>query len=381
VASRSKKKRKTNLNREITNSHLMWTGVFRGNSGYATVNRKHCKALKKLGVDVTVAPFTLAEQVVTDDEEINEMIKKPKSVRRPVIGNIVGDAAHHIAGNPRICHTMLECTGIPTEWVVQLNEMDHVFVPSNFCAQMFEESGVIPTKISVIPHGVNSEIFKPGLKPLSLPVKEFSFLSVFEWTERKNPEALLEAYIETFYKNPDVTLILKTYSSGIYDIRKSIDMISSKYSASGRPHIQLLDSFLPEDKLARLYNTAQCYVTTSRGEGFGLPELECLSSAVPVIYCNWSGHRDFLNECNAYPVNFKMAPCKTNVNTFYYAGFQWAEIDKEHLKAAMYYVYNNYEEAKDKALVGALQCKDIWSWENAGRKIIEVLSPYDTFYK
>jgi hypothetical protein len=48
-----------------------------------------------------------------------------------------------------------------------------------------------------------------------------------------------------------------------------------------------------------LYQSWDCLLYLSGGEGFGLPAWEAMCSALPVVYTNYSGHAEFLNRANA----------------------------------------------------------------------------------
>ena len=60
--------------------------------------------------------------------------------------------------------------------------------------------------------------------------------------------------------------------------------------------VYLLHGNLSEEQLHHLYENEKikCYVTTTHGEGFGLPVFEAVYSGVPVVAPAWSGHVDFL---------------------------------------------------------------------------------------
>ena len=91
---------------------------------------------------------------------------------------------------------MLEVTGLPQEWVDGCNSMDEVWVPASFNVETFRDSGVrVP--IRVMPLGVDVDYFHPSITGFR-PSDRFTFLSVFEWGERKAPEVLLRAFAEEF---------------------------------------------------------------------------------------------------------------------------------------------------------------------------------------
>ena len=53
---------------------------------------------------------------------------------------------------------------------------------------------------------------------------------------------------------------------------------------------------LSESEVHSLYTnpSIKCYVTTTHGEGYGLPIFEAAYSGLPIVATDWSGHLDFL---------------------------------------------------------------------------------------
>jgi glycosyltransferase involved in cell wall biosynthesis len=59
--------------------------------------------------------------------------------------------------------------------------------------------------------------------------------------------------------------------------------------------VYLLHGNMSDEELAGLYNdkTVNAYLSTSHGEGFGLPIFEACGYGLPIIAPNWSGYTDF----------------------------------------------------------------------------------------
>jgi glycosyltransferase involved in cell wall biosynthesis len=74
--------------------------------------------------------------------------------------------------------------------------MDEVWVPSWFCREAFVRSGLSPTKVIVIPHGVDLDLYDPAMtQPLEIPGAHGTiYLSIFEWSLRKGWDVLLDAW-------------------------------------------------------------------------------------------------------------------------------------------------------------------------------------------
>ncbi len=96
---------------------------------------------------------------------------------------------------------------IPAEWARQANLMDEVWCLLRFNAATFRASGV-ERPIHVIPLGVDPRYFNPRMTAHRVG-GVFTFLSIFEWGERKAPEMLLKAFNEEFLASEPVILIAK----------------------------------------------------------------------------------------------------------------------------------------------------------------------------
>jgi len=107
--------------------------------------------------------------------------------------------------------------------------------------------------------------------------------------------------------------------------------------------VVLLNAMFPETKLPSLYKSVDSLVLPSHGEGWGLPLIEAMSMALPVIATNWSGPTAFMNDGNSFLVNVKGLENATT------AGHLWATPDLQHLKHQMRKVYRNKPEVGQKA--------------------------------
>lgn len=89
-----------------------------------------------------------------------------------------------------------------------------------------------------------------------------------------------------------------------------------------------------------------------------LPALECLATRTPIITTRFGAHLDFLNDSNSYLINCekRTAPLLNKISS-YYANQLWGVPNKDHLKSLMRHVYQNYNEACEKAKLGYEQCK------------------------
>ncbi len=357
---------------------MSWRSIMNFPSGYAVSAKNYMLALDKKNVDIRYkyaygpgTPFPVEEPESGNNYIANIIRNRPFSANCPQVVYGQGDVFEHNNGKYRIGFTMLETTGIPEEWVRQCNMMDEVWVPSSFNVDTFRNSGVT-VPIYTIPLGIDPNYYNPKIKSYKHHSK-YTFLSVFEWGERKAPEVLLRAYSKAFSKKDDVLLICKVINNdGSVDVQNEI----SKMGLMGpdSPDIVLLYNTKFEDyEMSCLYRSADCFVIATRGEGWGMPILEAMACGLPAIATNWSSQTDFFNEEVGYPIDVKRL-IDAEAKCPYYDGFQWADPDEEHLVHLMRYVYEHQEEARCKGAAASKAALENWTWDKAADKILDRLN-------
>ena len=352
---------------------MAWHSIMNFPSGYAVSAKNFMKALDQKHVDIRYqyvygkgTPVPVEEPSACDDYIMNIIRKRPflKSCPQVVYGQ--GDVFQKNTGKYKIGFTMLETTGIPKEWVRQCNLMDEVWVPSSFNVETFRNSGVT-VPLHVIPLGFDPNYYNPKIRSYKNHDK-YTFLSVFEWGERKAPEVLLKAYSKAFTKKDDVVLLCKVINNDpAVNVEEQIKQLN--LPEDGPEIIFLYNTKFRDYDMPTLYRSADCFVTATRGEGWGMPILEAMACGLPTIATNWSSQTDFFNENNGYPVavqNLIDAKAKCP----YYEGFQWANASEESLIEQMRYVFYHREEASQKGMKASVEVREKWTWQNAAEKIV-----------
>lgn len=361
-------------NTEIFNYNygVVWHSIANISIGYSISSRFIIKELDKNKIDVrykyiygkdTVFPLI---EPLSYDPILKTIQSKPLKNYPLQVSYSQGDLFYKNFGKYKVGFTMLEADGLPSEWVKQCNQMDEVWVPSSFNKDSFAKAGV-KVPIYVMPLGVDVDHFNPEINPRRLSAK-FSFLSVFEWSERKGQELLIRAFKEEFTYLDDAVLIMKVFNP---DIRNNIELELANLGvrADDENIIILLGADVPYYQLGSLYRGADCFVLPTRGEGWGMPIMEAMACGIPVIATNWSAQCDFLNDGNAYLLNVKkLVPAITK--SPYYKNLNWAEPDYEHLRYLLKYVYENREEAKKKAMRASDFIINNYSWDTVIQKMM-----------
>jgi glycosyltransferase involved in cell wall biosynthesis len=117
------------------------------------------------------------------------------------------------------------------------------------------------------------------------------------------------------------------------------------------PKIHLVHGNLRQDEIAALYHhrKIKAFAIATRGEGYGLPLIESAAAGLPVIATNWSGHLEFLNRDNFYPVDYELVdiPDEKIDNRIFMQGTRWADPKEESFIDQVNKVYHFYDEAKE----------------------------------
>lgn len=163
-----------------------------------------------------------------------------------------------------------------------------IIVPSQATkADLIRAHGIDRQRISVIHHGVSARF---GSVPWS-DIEELQcrlgldgpyVLSVGTIQPRKNFPVLGEALMKLRRQGVDVTLVISGKAGWMAD-----QVLVRLHALGLGERLRILD-YIPDGDLPALYAGASCYVQPSWSEGFGLPVIEAMASAVPVIVSNAS---------------------------------------------------------------------------------------------
>jgi glycosyltransferase involved in cell wall biosynthesis len=352
---------------------LVWHSSFATPTGYSSSARAFVLGLDARGV--AVRPLYLYG---TDRDEhiqagqmhprIRQLQQAPVRLDVPQVVYAPGDRFHKNSGSYRIGFTMLEVDRLPAAWVEQANQMDEIWTPTAWGADVFRSSG-IHRPVVVVPLGVDTSQFKPGTTRDHLP-QHTVFLSVFEWSKRKGWDILLRAYRAAFRPDDPVLLLLKIdcREPATNPLRELGDLLPEPSPPVG----VLYNQTLSVAQLAELYQQSDCFVLPTHGEGWGMPVLEAMACGTPAIATHWSGPTAFLDEQNGYPLPMRsLTP--TGLDKPYYQGAQWAEPDKTALVDLLRQTAANPAERQRKGAQAAQDAQQ-WSWQQAIERVYKRLA-------
>jgi glycosyltransferase involved in cell wall biosynthesis len=215
--------------------------------------------------------------------------------------------------------------------------MDEIWVPSEFCVRPFQRATSRP--VAVIPHPIAEpaprERFFPGI-----PDDVFLFASVFEWSDRKNPEGLVRAFRRAFAGRRDVALALKVglrFGGDPETLLASLRRLVSPRPWRSPPIYVLAQTTTSPDVLAQLYARADAYVSLHRAEGFGLCMAEAMAAGKPVVATAYSGNLEFMDRESAFLVDYDMVKVEQRLSflRFFERTMRWAEPKLDHAVAQL----------------------------------------------
>lgn len=301
-------------------NHLAVVGPPGAHYGYGRMCQSFCDALQN---HVTLT--TTAETVV--------FMMQPKMIKG------------WYEGQRKVLMTMWETTELPTEMIELLAQFEIVIVPSEHNRKVFEAHH---DNVHVVPLGIDTDLWKPrkGRRRKG----PYRFLAGGSNWKRKGLDAVISAFSQI---EGDVELHLKCK----HDIVGGVPEIAD-------PRVVLHREVMSEIEERDLYWDMDCFVSASRGEGWGLMPLQAIAAGLPTLMTATSGHQMFQHLAYSL-VGSTLVPSKET--KLYNVGL-WDEPDVDDLVVKM------REVMKAKPIVqseGAAK----FTWDNAARELLKVVKP------
>lgn len=186
-------------------------------------------------------------------------------------------------------------------------------------------------------------------KRWDLTVKYFA-----EWIKAKHVE--------------DAWLYMQPAPTG--DTSTDVQQLARYYGVEHRIALAHSDKFygVSEQEMAELYSCLDVCVSTTQGEGFGLPALEAMACGVPCILPDWSAYGEWA-KAGAW-----LVPCTSTAVGQPYVNVIGGVPDERKFVEALHALYANAEARKNNAQA-ALECaqQSCFRWENVGQAYLEML--------
>jgi glycosyltransferase involved in cell wall biosynthesis len=328
-------------------------GHFSGSYSLSQLNRNAFLAAQSLNVGSSYLPeyYNEASENFSIDSSFQPIEFGPTFQEKMVklqgdlilMRNAYPPIANDMKGQLNLFHTFnWEETEFPQEYVAEFNHfLDGITLATTFVQKTLIDNGVsIPSRVvgasSCVT--VDESNFPKRNKSAS---EKFTFLHISSAFPRKGIDVLLDAFGQAFTRKDQVKLIIKTFPNPHNNI---VDLLATfKKEFPNHAEIVLINQDSTTQDILVLYAQADCLVSPSRGEGFGLPMYEALTFGIPVIATNWGGHTDFVSSETGLLIDFEYAPSGSHLGSNNSA---WAEPKVESLIECMREMQNNPKRIK-----------------------------------
>jgi glycosyltransferase involved in cell wall biosynthesis len=351
---------------------IILSGPFLEHSSFARINREvGASLLQSLDFDACLEPSShpalLSQMMPCGDLLAKGLLRHPKHLDLTIRHQWLPDFQRPARGKLAVI-VPWEYGTVPRVWVRQIEQnVDELWVPSNFVREVFVHAGVSPDRVCVIPNGFDPKVFSPeGAFSRPKGCRKFMFLFVGGAIRRKGIDLLLEAYKEAFDPGDDVTLVVSTGANPAYTHNSLSASLSEFVSNPRLPHLAVLTEQLDDTTLASLYRGCDAFVLPYRGEGFGMPILEAMACGKAVITTAQGPSRDFCSPETAYLVSASEARVPEDPPPLgEMAGeFTWFEPDVGELAQTMLHVYQHSAEAAQRGRAAAKVARQKYNWSH-----------------
>lgn len=342
-------------------------------SGYASAARRAMLGLIRAGVPLTwtplVAPWgregphTPFEGTSVGDAELDPYCNR----RIPYDTVLVHALPDHYAGlaarepGKRIVGgTVWEMEQIPGKFLDQLASVDLVVVPSEWNRKALLDAG-LRVPVAVVPYTLDPTppAGRFGWPLRGIPDGTYVFYTVNSWEPRKNMEALLRSYLETFTAGEGVCLVIKTALRDMTRFRHGrvweqlvsrtrdsvpwlVRRIRREYPRAAPVH--LLPFETSGARIAALHRRGDCYVSLSHSEGWGLGAFDAAAAGKPVIMTGYGAPREYLPPEHAWLVDCEEVEMPRASYVTYTA--RWADPDLAQARRLLRYAAEHPDEGR-----------------------------------
>ena len=333
--------------------HIQYIGPALDYSGYGEANRHDIAALVSAGIKVTTEiPQYTPEICEYGDlgELARSLYRKPLPYPIKIIHTTPNVYGQYLEpGKYHIGRVFWETNKLPADFASACKMVDEIWTGSEYNAEAIRNSGV-NKPIYIIPEAIQTPA--PDVEPYIVGHQDtFKFYSMFEWTERKNPAGLLEAYWREFENTEGVSLTIKTYVDNFEPqkrqeidtyIRKLKDRLGLKRYAP----LFLYRNLMDRRQIYRFHKTFDCFVSAHRGEGWGIPQMEAMLTGNPAISTNCGGIHEHISSMILVP--YELVPLAGNSrNKQWYTDDQfWADAQLDILRQLMRMAFDDRDWSK-----------------------------------
>lgn len=319
---------------------INYHGFFDEKTGLSEATRLNVEAMKTVGIEVCEINYNIENyQRLTSEiphNGINIFHININHIDRFFFQNRDLELQHSY----NIFYWAWEFPEIGNEAIRAIHHFDELWVPSNFCVNIFTphtEKPVLrishPIKKIEKNHEFRKEDYQISNERIYLTI--FDALST---TIRKNPEATINAFLNVFKNDHDNILIIKTHN-----VEENLEIQKLLEEFKNEPNIRIISEHFSKEKLHSLLQQCDVLLSLHGSEGFGFTMAEAMSYGKIVIGTGYSGNLDFMNINNSFLVKYSLFQT-SNIPGLSLEKYTLARPDLEDAIEKLRYINSHFEE-------------------------------------
>ena len=254
-----------------------------------------------------------------------------------------------------------------------MNKMDLIITASEFNKSVFSGLGV-KVPVEVIPHCFDPKMFHKDVSPVGR-YRQLTFFALGTWRNRKNWAGLVKGWYEAFDHNDQVALLIKTDQPSL--LQKMVRQIKTQGDWRGKEtapiyaeeHTQCIFEDIPS-----IMRRGDVYVSTSLGEGFGLPGCHAMALGMPVITTRYGGCLEYAKPdlCTYFePHQYRRIAVMDAFPQF--RNKIWPVLSTKEISTKLRFVRDNMSACLAKSDLAYKYVYDNFTYDVIGKRMLEVL--------
>jgi len=285
-----------------------------------------------------------------------------------------------------ICWAIFETENFPQKMLNWLGESHEIWTPSSWAKNVLIRRGISQDKIVVVPEGVSrSQFHSIGRVERDQGVNLLSVGALSQdnkISERKGFEDLICSFIDADFDPAVVSLTLK-FDSFLEPDRgyaQARDLVE-KYACP--QNVRLVSGHLPVEAMGIFYRTFHAYVSSTRGEAWGLPIIEAASCGLPLVSPVHTGISEYLSPIRQHIYEVKSEFVGMGQDAIYDERWtlgrpdqdEWCRVDRRDLTEKIRSCVSDVISgaASKKAETVSTYLRDHFCWSRAAEKAWERL--------
>lgn len=249
---------------------------------------------------------------------------------------------------------------VPEIWRLAEQHVHEIWTASRFTAEALRARIELP--VHVVPYPIEIDTPCP-MRRAALGVPENAFLVFNAFNagsgySRKNPDGVVDAFIEAFGDKREAYLLIKIGDPNL----ASTQVKALRERIAGHRNISLVTDTYSDADVLRLIMMCDVVISLHRSEGFGFLMAEAMHLSRPVIATNWSGNTEFMSARNSWPVSHGLSPCFDPQGTYTLEDAMWAEPDVKQAAEHLLDIYNDPDSARRKVEIAQQDIADYTSF-------------------